>query len=220
MEQKYVNLLTLTEYYLVSSTITDKPYIDEALNCYLFTKKSDAEAFSGELKDTKVLDAKTYRLQFITELYGYGVKNIRVMTRESKFSNIPVEKADAAKQYANPETCRNLILLKQTLKKKYAKALKKGMFIAPILIDPRFEKRYPELHYSYATFDGNDRYYVLFTTLKEFEKWNAEQPQDWKPVEMQLYKVGRIRKNNSVLINPLSDKVILQDRQISEILKG
>lgn len=220
MDKENTSLLTLPEYFLIESVLTKKPYFDEEARCYLFEKKSDAQAFSDEIKDTKIAEPKHYRLQFITELYGYGAKGIRIMQRDNVFKDIPVEKGDAKKRYFNPEASLNITLLKQTSKKKYAKALKKAHFLAPVLIDPRFTKRYPELHYSCAVTDDDSRFYILFTTLKEFDEWNNAQPQDWKAVEMQLHKVGRIRKGNSILINPLSDMIILQDKQIMEILKG
>ena len=220
MEQELINLLTLTEYFLIKSEKTKKPYSDENGNCYLFEVKSDAEAFAHKKEDVKIENAKSYRMQFIAELYGHGIKGIKVKQRNKEYKIIPVDKKATRRQYANPDASFNVMMLNQTRKKKYAKELKNVVFITPVLIDPRFIKRYPEMHYSYATFDGNERFYVLFTSLKEFTEWNNDQEQDWKPVEMKLQKVGRIRKNSNILINPLSDKIILQDKQINEILKS
>ncbi|MCR5670689.1 MAG: hypothetical protein K6G10_06755 [Butyrivibrio sp.] len=220
METTHLNLLTLTEYYLIRSKKTQKPYIDPNGSCYLFSIKKDAEAFSTALEDTYVDEPRHYRLQFITEIYGYGIKTVMVKQKTNDFEKIPVLKGDAKREYANPKASLNTLLLKQTLKKKYMRELKNAVFLAPILIDPRAVKRYPEMHYSYATFDGNTKYYCLFTTISEFNTWNLSQEQNWMPVEMPLYKVGRIRKNNPVIINPASDMIILSDKQISEILKG
>lgn len=220
MEQEHVNLLTLTEYFLIKSEKTKKPYTDEDGSCYLFETKSDAEVFCKNLSDIKIENPKMYRMQFIAEIYGYGIRQIKVKQRNKDCKTIPVDKKDVRRQFSNPEASYNVMMLNQTRKKKYARELKNVSFITPVMIDPRFIKRYPEMHYSFATTDGNNRFYVLFTSLKEFEDWNKEQEQDWKPVDMKLQKVGRIRKNNHILINPLSDKIILQDKQINEILKG
>lgn len=220
MEAKLMNLLTLQEYHLITSEKTSKPYVDQYGCCYLFYIRSDAEKFSSQIPGTKVENARSFRMQFITELYGYGIKGIKLKQKDDKFELIPVEKADAKREYTNQLASLNTLLLKQTSKRKYMKELKEAVFLAPVLIDPRIEKRYPEMHYSYATFDGNDKYYCLFTTLSEFSQWNITQEQDWKPVEMPLYKIGRIRKHNPVIINPTSDAVILSDKQLAEIMKG
>ena len=220
MEKDDINLLTLKEYYLVESLLTQKPFFDEKMRCYLFEIKSDASAFCKDMKNVKILDAKTYRTLFVSELYGYGATSIRIKPRNGGFKDIAVDNDIKQRKYLNPETCKNIIMLRQTSKKKYARNLKNGKFLSPVLIDPRYVKKYPEIHYSYATFNNDSRYYILFTTLEEFEDWNEEQPQDWKPVELQLHKVGRIRKKNSVLINPLSEKIVLDDSLIREILRG
>nr|WP_297765562.1 SseB family protein [uncultured Butyrivibrio sp.] len=215
-----MNLLTLNEYYLLLSKITGKPYIDERRNCYLFANKSDAESFCEEIKDTEISEASHYRMQFITDMHRLGVTNIRVMPRSNSIEDIPIEESDLKKGYVNIEANFNAIMIKQTRKKKYMKALKRAVFLTPILIDPRLPGRYPEMHYSYATTNGEDMYYCLFTTLSEFDEWNKEQPQDWKAVEMPLYKICRIKKKSPVIINPLSDKLILTNAQVSEILRG
>lgn len=220
MDEKLMNVLTLQEYHLLTSEKTLKPYIDEKGACYLFYLRSDAEKFISDKSDIKIEDAKHFRMPFIAELYGYGIKAINVKQKGGDSALIPIEKGDVKREYTNQLASLSVALLKQTSKKKYMKALKGAVFLAPILIDPRLEKRYPEMHYSYATTNGEDKYYCLFTTIREFNSWNLEQEQEWKPVELPLYKIGRIRGHESVIINPLSDAIILTDKQLQEIMKG
>lgn len=215
-----MNALTLEEYHLLTSEKTEKPYIDEKGRCYLFYLRSEAERFISDMSDIKIEDARHFRIQFVAELYGYGIKTIRLKQKGGDVVEIPIDKGDVKREYTNQLASLSVTLLKQTSKKKYMKALKGAVFLVPVLIDPRIEKRYPDMHYSYATSDGNDKYYCLFTTLREFNLWNAEQAQEWKPVELPLYKIGRIRGHEPVIINPTSDAIILTDKQLLEIMKG
>ena len=220
MNKEHVGILTLEQYHLLVSTRTNKPYIDDNGRCYLFYLKSDAEKFINDMSDIKIDNARLFGKQNIAEFYAYGIREIRIKQKGGNIAIIPIEKGDVRKDYTNHLASFSVTMLKQTSKKKYLTALKGAVFLAPILIDPRAEKRYPEMHYSYATSDGNDRYYCLFTTLKEFNSWNKEQAQDWKPVEMPLYKVGRIRADKPIIINPLTDGIIITDKQIQEVLRG
>ena len=138
MDAKLMNLLTLNEYYLLRSRKTEKPYIDEGRNCYLFANKGDAELFIEEIKDTFIDDKPSnYRMQLITDMHRYGAKNIRVMPRTNQIEDIPIEEKDLKRGYANVDANFNVLMLKQTLKKKYMIALKKDVFLTPILIDER-----------------------------------------------------------------------------------
>lgn len=223
MEQEYVNLLTLTEYHMIMSTITDKPYIDKDFNGYLFELKSDAEGFVKGLKNSSIkIPAAYYRvLNLCTELYQYGFKNVKIKKKgKEEFITIPITKADAKTEYYNHYANRYILRLRQTRKSEYLKELKKVPFLAPIIMDVRLPEQYPGIFYSYALFKSDTRYFVLFTTLTEFDEWRKSQMYDWRPAELSMQKFGRIRSKSPVLINPLSDRLILSDKQISKMLNG
>jgi hypothetical protein len=75
------------------------------------------------------------------------------------------------------------------------------------------------MYYSYAKFGSDTKYYVLFSKLSEFEEWNKTQSDEWKPMELDLRKFGRIRDESPVIINPLTDKLILDNKQLNTIYR-
>lgn len=216
MEQEYIDLLTLNEYYLIMSAKTGKPYMDRDYSCYMFELHSDAETFCTEIPDTISAESKNYKqIEFCTGFYSYGIRNIKVFPRGKTCINIPLGINDVKKQFYNSEANGLVYRLKQTSEKKYLRELKNVPLFAPVLINPRLPKQYPDIHYCYATFSGSDSvYYILFTTLQEFEQWNKEQKENWRPLEVSLSKFQQIRNGKSILINPVKDKLILTDKQI------
>lgn len=220
METEQESLLTLSPYYIVYSDITKKPYIDRNNSCYLFEVKFDAQNFANELGHASVSEsAYIKKTTSCTEFYSYGIEQIRIKTRKNKeFVNIKIKEEDITKQFYNVLANRAICRLKQTNETKYLRELKGLPFFVPVLIDIRMPKQYPVIHYSYASFSGMDKYYLLFSTIQEFDKWNKDQENKWSPLGISLDTMGRIRGNDPVIINPIQDKLILTDRLIKTAL--
>lgn len=217
------NLLTLHEYYVIMNTSLNKPYIDEQYGCHLFDASMQADAFIGKKAylsktDKQSLTQKTYSTQW----YSYGIRSITIhQFKEKKTVVIPITEKDCLHQYYNAETNGNLVLLSETSKAKYLYKLARAPLLAPINIEPRTPGHTPKLAYCYATgIQGDTPYYILFSTIQECTKWNEQMPQKWKPLEVNLATFGRIRKGSPVLINPLTDKIVLNDKQIQMALTG
>ena len=113
----------------------------------------------------------------------------------------------------------SILRLKQTKKRKHLQELENVPFLAAIMLDDRKAGQYPSVHYCYAELSNGDIYYLLFTTLQEFETWNQTQENKFHPNQTCLQDFTRIRKGHPVLINPLSDKLILTHAQIKGICK-
>lgn len=221
MKQEYINILTLKEYFLIMSTLTKKPYLDKNYGCYMFETRSDADAFTKEIQGTYYEEARTFKqIHFCTEFYSYGITSIHVQERGKEIIIVPVEKEDVRKQFYNADANKLIYRLKQTSEKQYLRKLNNVSFFAPVFIEKRLPKQHPSIHYCYATFTGNDVYYILFSTLQEFELWNKEQVRDWKPLEISLSKFSQIQKGKPVLINPIQDKLILTNQQIEISIGG
>lgn len=222
MEQKFVNLLTLNEYYPVISSITKRPYIDKDYACYLFEVQNEGIAFCNETENVYLDFAKTYKqAEICIGAYSAGIKKIIIVQRDGIKTEIPLSKKDVPRGYYNGK-CNYLITkLKETKKKAYLNELKNKTFLTPAMVDPRIEKDYPTIHYCYAYTKGEKRkLYILFSTLDEFNKWNETKGyKKWKPLNVELKTFGRIRRHNPVVINPLSDKLILSNEQITSVLK-
>lgn len=215
MTREETNALTLCKYHQILSCATDRLYIDDSYSCYLFQAGVEADDFCAKAKARNI---SLYRSEspeflqqrsFISLCYGMGIDTIHTKTsKEEKYKDIKVVPDDAKKQFYNPETVRNIIFLKQTHKKKYLRAISDSQLISPVLLDDRKAGEYPAIHYSYAAFDEKT-HYLLFTTLQEFNAWNSQQKESFFPNGTTLRSLNLVRDNNPVLINPLSDRLVL-----------
>lgn len=221
MKDEHQTLL-FGEYYTILSSKTKKPYIDDDNNCYIFDTLIDANKFVSNIKNAEISDLELIKSGlFISKLYSLGIDNIKLKQGVSNsYVTIPVEKEDCKKRYYNRETTRNIVKLKQYSDKSYLRLLKDGTFISPIYIEPRLPQRYGTLKYPFAKTPDSKKYFILFTDLEEFNKWNEDQSQKFKPLEVNLIKEERIRNNNPVIINPLSDKLVLNNAYIKEALSN
>lgn len=223
MTKDETNILTLNKYYQIFSADTKRLYMDKQYRCYLFQSDLEAKQFCDQLQDVYFnVNSPSYIKQgpFISLCYGLGIDQIRVKTaKNEKYVDISVNKKDAKRQFYNRSTVRNVLRLKQTRKNKYLKELAETLFISPILIDKRETGQYPVIHYAYGMLKDGSINYLLFTTLQEFEKWNDTQKQDFSPNQTSLQELNKIRNGNPVLINPLSDQLIITDKQIVSITR-
>ena len=215
MKQEYINYLTLHEYFIIESEITGRPYIDKSFGCYLFELKSEAEDFTKGIQNTRFTDAKTLtQAVFCNEYYSYGIRKINVKLRERKNMEIPLEKADARRSYFNHFTNGLINRLMETKQKKYLRELNGNTILVPIVIDERKPQSYPSMHYTYVKQKDEKKYYVLFSSMQEFVKWNETQGFKFKPMEIEIEKFKRVRAGSPVITNPISDKLILTDEQL------
>lgn len=223
MDKENINILTLKQYCLILSNKTKKVYIDKNCKCYLFESDYEAKQFCDKIPDTYFAE-QTFLKQgpFISMCYGNGIETIQVKcSAEEKFREIPIEKKDVKRQFYNRNTMKSILRLKQTSQRQYLLELKKATFISPVVIDQRKEGEYPIIHYTYAILSQETIHYLLFTTLQEFEDWKKaeEDNVNYLPNQTTLAELNKIRGNNPVFINPLSDRLILTDTQIKSITK-
>lgn len=216
-------ILTLKEKYSILSTKTGRLYIDDNCQCYLFEAERDAKQFCDKFKDTFFKEPELLKqIPFITKCYSFGITNIKVKkASEEKFYNIPVVRSDTSRCYCNRETMFNLLMLKQTKYARYLRNIANVPFLSSVFIDERKEGHYPVLHYSVAEVSDERTYFLLFTDLKEFNSWKSSQIQsdNLLPNETTLQELNKIRNGLPVLINPLSDMLILTNKQINSVTK-
>lgn len=220
MDDKERNLLELGEYHILRSNKTKKPYIDENKQCYVIEGISDIKEMVKNIPDT-YYDKKSTLNQSIycNEFYSEGIEKIVFRPLKKEEMVIDITKGDIKKRfYANKDANFNLLLLTETSKKKYLRNLKSCSFITPVVLDPRQTKQYPKIHYCSAKIEEKT-YFILFSTLQEFDKWNEGQGNTWKPLEVHFKDIEKERKGNDVLVNPLSEKLIIANKHIHEVLK-
>lgn len=218
MENEHINLLSLNNYILIS-TKTNNIYMDENFMCYIFDKKSNANNFisSNKKNDIEVkLNKNNKAKNFCEYLYSIGFRNI-IFSRNGKRIDIPVEKSTNQIKYNSPYTSAMLLRLKQTGEKKYLKGLNKSKFYTPVIIKDRKVKEHPSIKYSYASVNKNGKYYLLFSTVKEFDVWNNLQGNIWKPLEVDINNFDRIRTTNPILLDAASNKIVLTKELINII---
>lgn len=221
MEQVHVNLLTTKKYHVIHSKRTNKIYVDKNYRCYLFETERDAKGFCEEIEDTFYEESEYIKqAPFTSMCYANGIKIMRVKNAKSDtYMDITIEKEDVKHQYYNSDTNAAILRLKQTNLKKYSKALKHSEFICPIIIDQRATAQHPVIHYAFAKLGNNNIYYLLFTTIQEFKKWNDNQGGKYLPIQTTFNEFRTIRGTDSVLINPESDRLVLSNKNIEDILK-
>ncbi len=228
MKQEYIDLLTTSNFYLILSQNTNRAYLDKNYRCSMFETEFEAKKYVDTLNETLKTDvlliqaAQPFKIkELCPTLYAQGVVGINLFKKGKDPIVIPITKEDAINgkrgTLFNPETSRFIHRAQQTLQKKYLRALKQGTFYAPVCIDERAKGQYPHVSYCYATFRTPEQFYVLFTTLDEFNLWNSTRNNEWQPLEIKISKFDRIRGNSSVLINPLSNKICLDDKNFNII---
>ena len=219
MEQNYVNLLSLKSYYPVISDKTGKIYIDKEFKCYLFEIKSEGDAFCGELKNVHLDKSRIFKqIEYCAGFYATGADAIYVKAANMSPAIVPIGKEDLLRQFYNHDLNKAILRLRQTSEKQYLIAFKHANFIAPAIIDSRSKGSYPVIHYSIATTKNESKFFTLFSTLQEFDEWNEKkQASKWQPLQVTLSKIERIRKKSAIVINPLSDRLILTDQQVKMV---
>ena len=229
MNKEDLNYLTLTEYILVKSKRTGRPYIGKDYTCYFFEVPSEAQKFADTLNkdgDKVELEKATYYTKntFCTSFWSYGIEKIHVKTRNKDANIINISKEDTIKKFYNHDGCKHLYRLMDSGLKSEFRALAKETYYSPVIISRRIEKEHPSVHYMYAYIPNDtNKYFILFTTLQEFEKWkfekwNENKKEDWKPLEINIRDFGRIRKGSPIVINPANDKQIFTDKDIKKML--
>lgn len=221
MKKEEVNLLTLKKYHKILSKLTGKIYIDKNAKCYLFESDYEAEQFCSQLEETFYDEAQCYKaVPFVSYCFGLGIQAIKIKPAASDdYTEIPITKQDARHQFYNEKTNYNILRLKQTKKSKYLKELPNSLLIAPILIDRREMGQYPVIHYAYAIVPQSGTYYIAFTGMQEYQKWAETQNIPFSPSQTSLQEMNKIREENPILINPMSDQLVLTHKQILSITK-
>lgn len=229
MTKEHMDLLTITEYYMILSGNTKKPYLDRNFNVAMFESPTEADEYaksaSASLDGKDMLSVKEKTLykvrELCPELYSMGANGINLFKRGQSALNIPVTKEDAKRSKKgvlfNPEVSRFVIRAQETNQKRYLRSLYNQHFYAPVFIEKRQKGQYPHVSYCYASFKTEDRYYILFTSLEEFTKWNMLQNNEYSPLEVKINTFDCIRNKNAVLINPISNKLFLTNNTFNII---
>lgn len=223
MDSQFVNLFTLKKYNVINSSLTNMIYLNAQNECFFMESSIEAKQFCEINKNTYLLDAQYYKnIQiYINTLYQLGVETINIKQKgEKNFTKYHIDKEDLKSNiYFNHTVNQCLLQLQQTGQKRWLQKMHGEVFITPILLVARVEAQYPTIKYSIVKRDGK-QYNILFSTLQEFDEWNSAQISKYGPLEVDLTKFERIRDTRSVIVNPLSNRLILDNNAIKIIKEG
>lgn len=222
MTQEEKNLIQLSKFTIIKDKRTSKPHLDHDFSCLLYELYTDADAYVNrkENKDLYIENSDIYTPEKISAIYAEGVQELTLILKDKSQKKIKIGPDDLISGFYNNKANGIILLLKQTLEKQYLRMMKDIRIFAPVYIKSRFPKRYPEIHYSYAKFNEKDAFYVLFTTLQEYEEWVKTQDEKIQLMETTFVGYKNIYKNNSIIINPLSDKLILNKSHLKILNEG
>lgn len=223
MEQKYIDLFSINKYVMILSTITKQPYIDKNGACFMLNSPAEAEQFTKLRENTSCDELKFFHniQSLVDTFYQQGIKKINLKLKEKdSYITYEIKKEDLrTNRYCNHEANFLLTRFHETEEKQYLIELKdKCHFITPVALLHRNEGEYQEIKYCVLKRLGK-KYHLMFTTLQEFNKWKKPSIIEYSPLEINFLKAERIRKENGILINPLSTKLLLENENIIELNK-
>ncbi len=216
------NLLQTKTYNVIYSVITNDPYVDQSGNAFLFENEIDATSFCNKVPDVTFKELANINVAKLErDFYCSGITQLKVKTAKSdNVTSILLNENDLKNGYYNNKTIFFVKRLLQTKQRKYATFLRKCKFIVPIFFDKRGVGEYPITHYCIATFDDqNEEFYVLFTTISEFEEWAKDGSLNFLPHEISLEELLKVIGLHGLLINPDTDGLALSKAHV-ERLKG
>lgn len=204
-----INAIDLTVSYLIISVITNKVYLDEERNAYLFFSKNEAAAFVMETEDTTVQEG-TYKSKedFLSECYAAGARKVIIHSGTGTKEMVSLGENRVKLDFYNSMLNASVSLLRETKKSKYMIDIAKERFIVPVKInnDDGQVILYGVVRASGA--NKEDYRYLAFTDLKEFQAW-AEKVQGWKPLSVSFDTMIQIGKNHGYMVNPFGNRLVL-----------
>lgn len=226
MTQEEVNTLTLTTYQVIRTKKTNKMYIDEDGAVHIYEIMGDADKYISETKDDSLYYDKPESIRalfFCTEAYDQGADKIFVKPVNKPPVIIEIKgdykNKEVKRKYYNHGLNRAINGLQQTQKTKYLREIKSQKAIIPIIIDKRLPKQYQRIHFPYVKYGDVKEMFCIFTTLDEFKKWNDEQESKFEPYEIQINLFIKKHKQAGLIINPITDNIILTPKLISVMQK-
>ena len=229
--EMYMQLLS-EEWFPLYIIGTHDFYLDENNGCFFFKTASllsiENETFKKQYKRlTKfenipfMTEPKSERYKFydlMEILYSINCTAINFIEKDNIIS-LPVIFPDQIKyKHYNTYVKKMCLNLKITHKKAYLNEFKGQSFICAVKIFDRKLKEYPRILYGYAQINSKI-YYLLFTSLIEFEKWNQTQNNEFCPIKTNIKDFSIIIKEHGLFIDAMTTRLILEHKYIENICK-
>ena len=172
------------EFYMILSSVTDKPYLGDDMSVFCFEKKADGMKFIEEHKSTKMgFKPMVITRPYLRDLFLSAVANVNIKTEDGRQISIPLSQKDFRDHLGNEKAVKNLMLLKQTGIKKYLRNLKECDFYMPVHIDIRKPGSTQKVHGCRSQRKGKASR-LIFVTVWDFNEWNKHNKQGWNAVKI------------------------------------
>lgn len=222
IDSTILNVLSIKQHITIMSEKTKLPYITNKGECFVVESKAEAEGVMQKLPHTYLSDPHMMRqLEVLSEFWGYGIEAIFVKEKGSDYAKMELSeiKARGSRNAAyNHETCKVLNLLLETGEAEYLRTLSRLPFYAVASVSKRIPERSQSVRYVFAKTSDLKSYYVFFSTLSEFNEWNKSQNNGWSPLSTTFRDFATIRKDDNIVVNPLSQRLILQNYMLKKYM--
>lgn len=205
-----------SQWYLLYSTATGKPYIDPHGSVHAY--KSEELARQANIPDTmhKLITTTAYEL--FTLCYEAGAATLTWHTY-SVTKTDALREQDLPIRYFNHTLCSTLAKIKQFHKKQDMYFLGGCEFLVPVRI--LHEQAQIQVIYGTAQRSEDDKewLYLAFSTLSEYEVWRSAAAPDaaWRPLKLRFSSLREVCGSHGVLLNPAGDRLVIPPAWIRAI---
>lgn len=212
------NGFEVNKIFILESTKTSRPYLDENGSCYVFIDERLAEEKKKEFPDTMLTQPRYYKMPELCEIcYSAGADSMLLCTKKS-MEKFPLIEARLEGGPYSHRLNKAIALLKQTKKIKYLYELAQCQYFVPAKVE---QKDDVQIFYSIARHSMADlgTMYVVFSTKPEFDIWQQDNP-GWSLIKVNYASLKNICGDNDIIINPMGNQMILRKKHILEIEKN
>lgn len=203
------------EFYLILSSITDKPYVSDDMSVFCFEKKADGLKFVQEHKDTKIgIEPVRLNRPDFRRLFLDAISKVKIVTAEGDHLTVSLNQKDFRDHIGNENAVKNLTLLEQTGLKKYMRNLNRCDFYMPVYIDIRKPGHIQKIHGCKAERNGRESR-LIFATVWDFNEWNKLQKREWDAVKISFKEAADMAKGTDINIY----KHLIADQEMIRIIQ-
>lgn len=195
--------------YLIYSTLTKKPFIDEKRRSYLFTEEQDAESFVADVPNTEPSELPELNWESVFSVcFAAGAEILKERRGNNKEVTHSIREEKLEKRFYNADTNANVSRYLHTGNDEYLKGIKNCKMIVPIRImnDPYTKIDYPII-YKHKSKKG-DYAFLAFTDIEEYNKW-TEKDNGWDPLLVDNTAMRRIGGKHGLMVNVYSARLFI-----------
>ena len=204
--------------YLMLSSATQRPYLDENRNAYLFFNKDMADLFANNTGNIDIGDPE-YRepVDIMAWCFRNGAKYL-ILDATGKQEKVRLCLQNVKRDYYAHNLTADINLYKETKKHDFLYDMAQYSFVVPARIP---DQKIPILSYASVKAGINGKkqeMYLAFTDLDEYKKWE-EKVKGWNPLLVRFDFMAQIGKQHGYVINLFGNRLVLEGGAIRTIEK-